>query len=234
MAKIVSKEEYVQERLKLLEKEKELAKQQNEITKMRQQMPWVEVKNYELSGEEGPVKLSQLFREGTDELFVFHMMMGEGWEKPCSLCSCWMDQLNGALPHVLPRMSFAVVSKAPIESFAKAIREKKWNVTGYSSGDSGFNEEFGVSFDKDQVEQGNAIYNYNRKWSYGTEAPGFSVFKKKDGKIYNTYNTYAAGMVPVSPMHALLDMTVTGRNELDQDGKKRNMYWVKHKETYNN
>ena len=38
-------------------------------------------------------------------------MMAEGATEPCSLCSFFVDGIQGGLPHLLPRSAFAVVAK---------------------------------------------------------------------------------------------------------------------------
>ena len=94
-------------------------------------------------------------------------------------------------------------------------------------------EDCQVSFTPEQLAADEAVYNFNRTWKYGTEAPGVSVFKKDvdeaTGKstLYQTYSAYAAALGGLSSVLSLLDLSPEGRAE---DG--RNMYWVKHKEAY--
>ena len=45
--------------------------------------------DYLLQGENGPVKFSSLFSGDNNNLVVYHMMMDEGAEKACHLCSFW-------------------------------------------------------------------------------------------------------------------------------------------------
>ena len=68
---------------------------------------------------------------------------------------------------------------------------------------------------------------HNRAW--GTEAPGASVFKLRDGDVYHTYSTFAVGLAELSLVHSVLDLTPTGR---DEGGDRHNMWWIKHKEEY--
>jgi predicted dithiol-disulfide oxidoreductase (DUF899 family) len=77
------------------------------------------------------------------------------------------------------------------------------------------------------MESKNCPYNYGRTFSWGSQAPGLSVFRRKDGQVYKTYATFSAGLANVSLVHSLLDLTSTGRDEAKP---KRNMWWVKHKE----
>lgn len=103
-------------------------------------------------------------------------MFGEDTDSFCSLCSFFIDQACGALPHLHP-IAMAIVAKAPIEKLVAAKKHKGWDLPIYSSGSSGFNEYCQVSFSPDQVRNGDCCYNYNRKWSWGEEAPGLSVFR---------------------------------------------------------
>ena len=86
----------------------------------------------------------------------------------------------------------------------------------------------GVHWSKEQVEKKECVYNYNRKWEWGGNAPGISVFRLENGSVYHTYSTYAAGLSDVSVLHAMLDVTPTGRDEAG----KGNLHWVTHKENY--
>jgi predicted dithiol-disulfide oxidoreductase (DUF899 family) len=78
-------------------------------------------------------------------------MFKEGDVRPCSLCSMYVDQFNGVLPHVRPRASLVVVAKALPEQLAKAAADKGWVVPLLSTGSSTFGEDMGVSFTPEQV-----------------------------------------------------------------------------------
>jgi predicted dithiol-disulfide oxidoreductase (DUF899 family) len=47
-------------------------------------------------------------------------------EGPCPSCTALLDQLDGAVPHISPRMSFAVVAKAPLERVLAFAEERGW------------------------------------------------------------------------------------------------------------
>ena len=184
-------------------------------------------------GPSGSTKLlSSLFGD-QEQLIVYHMMMGKGSTSGCKLCSFFLDQFMGGLPHLLPRASFAVVAKTEyqhIQSFA--LSKEGWDPSlFYSSATSSFNEDFQVSFTKEQMSEGTTTYNFNRLWKFGPEAPGLSVFRidKETGTIYHTYSTYAAGLGSLSSVLSLIDLTPEGRREKEMG---KNMFWVQHKEAY--
>ena len=163
---------------------------------------------------------------------MYHMMMGKGSTSGCKLCSFFLDQFMGGLPHLLPRANFAVVAKTDyqqVQSFAAS--KEGWDPSlFYSAATSSFNEDFQVSFTKQQMSEGTTTYNFNRLWKFGPEAPGLSVFRldKDTGTLYHTYSTYAAGLGSLSSVLSLIDLTPEGRREKG----KGNMWWVKHKEAY--
>jgi predicted dithiol-disulfide oxidoreductase (DUF899 family) len=47
-------------------------------------------------------------------------------ETPCPSCTALLDQLDGAVPHLHPRMSFAVVTKAPLDRPLTFAEERGW------------------------------------------------------------------------------------------------------------
>jgi predicted dithiol-disulfide oxidoreductase (DUF899 family) len=177
--------------------------------------------------------LSSLFGD-QNQLIIYHMMMGKGSTSGCKLCSFFLDQFMGGLPHLLPRASFAVVAKTEYQHIQSFARTKEgWDSSlFYSAGTSSFNEDFQVSFTKEQMDNGKTTYNFNRLWKFGPEAPGLSVFRidKETGTIYHTYSTYAAGLGSLSSVLSLIDLTPDGRREKEMG---RNMFWVQHKEAYN-
>jgi predicted dithiol-disulfide oxidoreductase (DUF899 family) len=101
-------------------------------------------------GPNGATTLSALFGD-SDQLIVYHMMMGPQAKDPCSLCSFFIDGIQGGLPHLLPRAAFAVVAKAPFAAMAAGCAAKGWeDVPLFSASESSFGEDFGVSFSAEQ------------------------------------------------------------------------------------
>ena len=72
-----SRNEWLAERLKLLEAEKELTRRSDEVAQRRQALPWVRVdKEYRFDTDEGNASLADLFR-GRSQLLVYHFMFGQ-------------------------------------------------------------------------------------------------------------------------------------------------------------
>jgi predicted dithiol-disulfide oxidoreductase (DUF899 family) len=73
---IGTRDEWLAARLQLLEAEKELTRQSDELARRRQELPWVRVdKKYRFETEEGSATLSDLFR-GRSQLLVYHFISG--------------------------------------------------------------------------------------------------------------------------------------------------------------
>jgi len=60
--RIVSRAEWLDERLKLLEREKALTRQRDQVNQQRRDLPWVRIqKEYVFDAPEGKVTLADLF-----------------------------------------------------------------------------------------------------------------------------------------------------------------------------
>jgi len=74
--KVVSEAEWLKARGKLLLKEKEFTRLQDELNLERRSLPWVKVaKEYLFEGPKGKQKLADLF-EGRSQLIIYHFMFG--------------------------------------------------------------------------------------------------------------------------------------------------------------
>jgi len=81
---IVSKSEWLGERLKLLKHEKELTKQYDKVSAERRRLPMGKIaKEYLFQGTEGLQTLSMLF-DGCRQLIVYHFMFDPDWDAGCS------------------------------------------------------------------------------------------------------------------------------------------------------
>jgi predicted dithiol-disulfide oxidoreductase (DUF899 family) len=135
------------------------------------------------------------------------MMYADDWPKACSLCCFFVDQLEGALPHLRSRVSVAVVANAPYAKLAMLKESKQWAIPILCGTGTGFGEAMGVSFPPAAKQgalsgsgSGGNSYNFTAQWNYGNEAPGVSVFHKRpsDGALFHTYSTFGAGLGEVS------------------------------------
>jgi len=214
--RVVSRDEWVEERKKLLQKEKELTRHRDEVNSARLELPWVQVeKNYEFEGPNGKESLADLF-DGRSQLIVYHFMYGPGWSQGCDGCSFLADHIDGANLH-LPHhdVTLIAVSRAPYAEFQAFKKRMGWQFKWVSSNGSDFNFDYGVSFTKESIEQGKNTYNYEERGSTEEgEGPGLSVFYKDDnGDIYHTYSTYARGGDILINTYNYLDIAPKGRNE---------------------
>src|SRR5580704_3873444 len=117
--KVVSREEWLVGRKKLLAREKQLTRERDAVAAERRQLPWVKVeKNYVFDGPNGKVTLAELFN-GKSQLIVYHLMFGPDWQDACPSCSFNMDHTDGALVHLAERdVSFAAISRAAYPKIA--------------------------------------------------------------------------------------------------------------------
>jgi predicted dithiol-disulfide oxidoreductase (DUF899 family) len=229
--KIVSQSEWLEARKRLLAKEKELTRQQDELAAERRELPWVRVdKSYEFQGPSGKQTLGDLFA-GHSQLVIYHFMLGPGWKEGCPSCSLIADHLDGAALHLGARdVSLAVISRAPYSEIAPFQRRMGWRFHWVSSYDSGFNRDYHVSFSKEEVASGAFYYNYALDGFPNEEAPGISVFvKDESGAVFHSYSAYARGGEPLIGAYHLLDIVPKGRNEA---GLPWPMAWVRHHDRY--
>jgi len=67
-------EEWLTARLDLLKAEKELTRRSDELSRQRQELPWVPIdKEYRFETEDGSASLADLFR-GRSQLLIYHFM----------------------------------------------------------------------------------------------------------------------------------------------------------------
>src|SRR6266851_16348 len=191
--KVVSREEWLVARKKLLAKEKQLTRQRDAIAAERRQLPWVKVeKNYVFDSPSGKRTLADLF-DGRSQLIIYHFMFGPDWQEGCPSCSFNMDHTDPALVHLAQRdVSFAAISRASHPKIAAFKKRMGWRFNWVSSNANDFNRDYHVAFTKDELASGSVYYNYDMGKFPGEEAPGISVFyKAENGDIFHTYSAYA-------------------------------------------
>jgi len=228
---IVSPDQWVAARRRLLTKEKEFLRLRDQLSGERRELPWERVdKQYVFDGPAGDETLADLFA-GRGQLIVYHFMFAPEWETGCKSCSFWADNYNGIIPHLNQRdVSLAAISRAPIEKLRAFAARMSWNFKWVSSANSEFNYDYHVSFRPEDSARGTALYNYARYEKSMTDLPGFSVFLKDEaGDIFHTYSTYARGLDPMNAAYQLLDLVPKGR---DEAGLPHPMAWVKLHDMY--
>ncbi len=229
--RIVSREEWLSERKKLLEREKRFTHEHDAIAEERRRLPWVRVgKNYVFDSPAGKKTLSDLF-QGKNQLIVYHFMFGPEWNEGCPSCSFNMDHIDGALVHLAQRdVSFVAISRAPLSKIEAFKKRMGWKFNWVSSYANDFNRDFHVSFTKEELQKTD-IYNFETTGFPSEEAPGLSVFYRKGTDVFHTYSTFARGAETVLNTYNYLDLVPKGR---DEDGLYFPMAWVRHHDRYEN
>jgi predicted dithiol-disulfide oxidoreductase (DUF899 family) len=244
-----TRDEWLAARLELLEAEKELTRQSDEVAGRRQELPWVRIdKAYEFETDEGSASLVDLFR-GRSQLLIYHFMFGPDYTAGCPSCSAIADGFNGSVVHLANHdVTLSAVSRAPLAKLQGFKARMGWTFPWASSFGSDFNADFSVGFTEQQQRDG-IEYNYRREAglspreadrqageepfasmagtdpaTYTRERPGMSAFVLEDGAVYHTYSTYARGLDVLWGMYQWLDRAPRGRNEKDA--------WWRHHDRY--
>ncbi|RWP01536.1 MAG: DUF899 domain-containing protein [Mesorhizobium sp.] len=245
-----TREQWLAARLDLLDAEKELTRQSDELAQRRQEMPWVRIdKDYRFETDEGSASLADLFR-GRSQLLVYHFMFGPDYTAGCPACSAIADGFDGFVVHLANHdVTLSAVSRAPLAKLQAYKRRMGWTFPWASSHGSDFNFEFDVSFTEEQQREEGIEYNYVRETplaeipsrttadgsttfaamsgtdtaTYTRERPGMSTFVLEDGVVYHAYSTYARGLDGLWGMYQWLDRAPRGRNE-------KGVWWRRHDE----
>lgn len=229
--RVVSREEWVAARRKLLAKEKQLTRERDAVAAERRQLPWVKVeKKYVFDAPGGKKTLADLF-EGRSQLIIYHFMFGPDWKEGCPSCSFNMDHTDGALVHLAQRdVSFAAVSRAPYSKIDAFTKRMGWKFNWVSSHGTDFNYDYQASFTPEQIAEGRVEYNFDLVEFPSAEAPGISVFyKDQNGDIFHTYSAYARGSENTINTYNYLDYVPKGR---DEDDLPFTMAWLRHHDRY--
>src|ERR1700754_131711 len=163
MHRIATRQQWLTERLELLDAEKALTRQSDELAKKRQELPWVRVdKDYRFDTDEGKGTLADLFR-GRSQLLVYHFMFGQDYKAGCISCSSIADGFNGIAVHLANHdVMLWAASRAPLPKLDAFKQRMGWSFPWASSHSSDFNYDFNVSITEEQQRNGSSEYNYSR------------------------------------------------------------------------
>jgi predicted dithiol-disulfide oxidoreductase (DUF899 family) len=233
LPEVVSREEWLAARKKLLAKEKQFTRKRDALSAERRRLPMVRIdKDYVFEGPQGKASLLDLFY-GRRQLIVGHFMFDPSWEDGCPSCSAGADEVSdGLLEHLHAReTTFVYVSRAPLAKLEAYKARKGWTFPWYSSYGSDFNYDFHVTLDESVTP---IEYNYRSKAEHeqaGTsyyvegeqpiEAPGTSFFLRDGDEVFHTYSTYARGAEMMGGSYYFLDLTALGRQEDWEEPKDR-------------
>jgi predicted dithiol-disulfide oxidoreductase (DUF899 family) len=229
---IVSRDEWVAAQKAHLAREKELTRFRDQLSAERRALPWVKVdKRYVFDGVDGKKTLADLF-DGRSQLIVQHFMFAPDWDEGCVGCSFQADHVDAARQHFEHRdVSFAAISRAPIEKIEAYRKRMGWNFNWVSSFGSDFNYDFHVSFRLEDLVKGEVYYNYRLIESSSPELPGISTFCKDGaGTIFHVFSSFGRGDELLIGAYNYLDLTPKGRDETGPYGNLTD--WVKHHDKY--
>jgi predicted dithiol-disulfide oxidoreductase (DUF899 family) len=203
---VVSAAEWEAAREELLRKEKEATRTRDALAAERRRLPMVQIeKDYEFEGSDGAASLPDLF-DGRRQLILYHFMFGPNQDQGCDGCSMVVDNV-GHLAHLHARdTSFVLVSRAPLARIQAYKERMGWDIPWYSSFESDFNVDLGVSPETPQPDE----------YQDG-ETFGLSVFLRDGDKVFRTYFTNRRGVEALGSGWTFLDLTPLGRQEEWED-----------------
>lgn len=138
------------------------------------------------------VRLSELFEEGKDTLFLYSHMFdpdetGQPLALACPACTSIIDAVDGEAPHIMQRINLAVSAQAPIQRFREHGRSRGWrNVRLLSSANNSYN------------------HDYHTEQSDAKQDPIATVFVRRDGRIHHFWSSemyFAAREAGEHPRH---------------------------------
>jgi predicted dithiol-disulfide oxidoreductase (DUF899 family) len=225
LPEVVSREQWLEARMRLLAEEKKLTRRRDALNAERRRLPMVRVdKEYVFDTPGGKVALAGLFGDRR-QLFVHHIMFGPDWDAACPSCTQYTSEFNESLITRLRARdtAFAMVCRAPLAKIEAYTAGRGWALPWYSSFGSDFNYDFGVTLDK---AAGLVSYNYRPEEDLAgrdepVELPGASCFLREGDEIFHTYSAYARGLDHTDFAYAFLDLTALGRQEAWEEPKDR-------------
>jgi predicted dithiol-disulfide oxidoreductase (DUF899 family) len=166
--------------------------------------------DYEFEGADGAVRLSELFEDGKDTLFLYNFMyipgpQGLPLEGPCPYCTSIIDSVDGAARHLEQRINLAAVAKVPLDRFRDHGRARGWrHIRLLSSAGNTYNAD------------------YNGEGEHG-QYPMATVFARRNGKLHHFWSSelFTAPPEPgqdprhvdfIWPVWTVLDRTPDGRS----------------------
>ncbi len=192
---IVDADTWRQQLDELRRREKAATRELDAIAAQRRRLPMVALPDYTLQGEDGPVRLVDVFA-GRHQLITYHHMWSPGAEWQCGGCTGFTSQFTRLDFLSAYDARFVIVTQGPIEE-ALAYREVVGNrMTWYSTADS----SFGADVD---APAGGGF--------------GVNVFLRDGDSVYRTWHTAGRGTEQLSHSFPLIDLLPWGRQEPWQD-----------------
>ncbi|MES2314047.1 MAG: thioredoxin family protein [Pseudomonadota bacterium] len=179
-----TREAWLAARLDLLEAEKALTRQSDELARRRQELPWVRIdKDYRFETAEGSASLADLF-QGCSQLLIYHFMFGPDYKAGCPSCSAIADGFDSSVVHLANHdVTLMAVSRAPLAMLQAYEQRMGWTFPWASSLGSDFNFDFHASFTGEQQREGAIEYNYRREPAWAESGIGDSLTKRGEGPV---------------------------------------------------
>jgi predicted dithiol-disulfide oxidoreductase (DUF899 family) len=192
---IVDAETWRQDLDELRRREKAATRELDAIAAQRRRLPMVALPDYTLEGEDGPVRLADVFA-GRRQLITYHHMWSPGAEWQCGGCTGLTSQFT-RLDFLTPYDArFVIVTQGPIDE-ALAYKKLVGNtMTWYSTANSPFGADVGAP-----------------------PGGGFAVnvFLRDGDTVYRTWHTNGRGTEQLGYSFGLIDLLPYGRQEEWQD-----------------
>lgn len=191
-------------RNQLLAAEIDLRRQLERVAAQRRGLPaGGEVpSDFAFAGEDGPVNLSQLFRD-KETLMVYSMMFGPQRSGPCPSCTSFLSAWNGVAPNLRERVAMVVTARSPIQRVVEYKQQRGFAHLPFVSDGSG---------------------DYTRTYVSAEDAdiPGLSIFSRHDGTLRHFYTNEMGGEMSdpgqdprgapdLDPLWLMLDLVPEGR-----------------------
>lgn len=221
-----TREEWLDARKRLLEREKEHTRVSDELARERQALPWVRVdEEYVFDTDDGPKTLLELF-EGRSQLLVYHFMHGPNTPEGCLGCTFATDSFDGSVAHLNAHdVTFVCAARSPLDALLAYRLRMGWSIPFVSSGGTSFNRDF-TAFTDEERRNGTGFNFGTRKHAHidlvsDAELMGLSAFVLEDGVVYHTYTTYDRGTDALNATWQLLDRAPKGRDGAPDDWPRR-------------
>lgn len=176
-------------------REKAATRELDAIAAQRRRLPMVELPDYTLEGEDGPVRLADVFGDAS-QLIVYSHMWHPGEEWQCGGCTGFTSQFTRLEFLENYDARFVVVTQGPIDEALAYKRRVGNTMTWYSTANSPFGTDIGAP-----------------------PGGGFAVnvFLRVGDTVFRTWHTDGRGTEQLSYSFPLIDLLPYGRQEEWQD-----------------
>jgi predicted dithiol-disulfide oxidoreductase (DUF899 family) len=207
-------EEYHAKREELRLAEIELMEHRERVAALRRALPQgAALQDYEFleanldAGDDRihTVKLSEPFTAASRPRVIYHLMYGKKQNKPCPMCTMWIDGANGVAQHIAQNIDFAIVAAADPKALRDHARDRGWNnLRLLSAGSNTFR------------------YDLGSEEADGGQDSSVSVFTKDADNTVRHFYTVHPRMAPeikkrgidlLAPVWNFMDLTPQGRGE---------------------